>query len=295
MTTRRDFLETGGLGFGALALGDLLRRQSLADAPSAVAPLAQRPSHLPGTARNVIFLFMQGGPSQLETFDPKPVLQKFDGKLLPKDLQDYDLAQINTADATVMAPRFPFRKYGESGQEISSIFPRLSQHADKLAIVRSMHHELFIHGSAMIMMHSGTQLLGHPSVGAWVVYGLGCQTQNLPAYIAMTDGIFRNGASMYSSGFLPAVYQGTDMRIQGAPIQNLSRHKSISAGEQRRLLDQINAWNRLHRSTRPGDSRLDALITGETDFATLPDVMAELSRDPGGVLCHRIRYPTRAP
>jgi len=261
MHTRREFLETGGLGFGALALGDLLRRQSLADAGRAVTPLSTRPPHLPGTARNVIFLFMQGGPSQLETFDPKPVMQKFDGKLLPKDLQDYDLAQINTADATVMAPRFAFRKYGESGQEISSIFPQLSKHADRLAIVRSMHHELFIHGSAMIMMHSGTQLLGHPSVGAWVVYGLGCQSQNLPAYIAMTDGIFRNGASMYSSGFLPAVYQGTDMRIEGAPIQNLTRPKSISAGEQRRLLDQINTWNRLHRSTRPGDSRLDARIS----------------------------------
>ncbi len=261
MTTRRDFLETGGLGFGALALGDLLKRRSLADAERAVTPLSARSPQLPGTARNVIFLFMQGGPSQLETFDPKPVLQKFDGKLLPKDLQDYDLAQINTADATVMAPRFSFQKYGESGQEISSIFPQLAQHADRLAIVRSMHHDLFIHGSAMIMMHSGTQLLGHPSAGAWIVYGLGCQSQNLPAYIAMTDGIFRNGASMYSSGFLPAVYQGTDMRIQGAPIQNLSRHKSISAGEQRRLLDQINAWNRLHRSTRPGDSRLDARIS----------------------------------
>ena len=261
MTSRRDFLETGGLGFGALALGDLLRHRSLADEPSSVTPLAQRPPHLPGTARNVIFLFMQGGPSQLETFDPKPVMKKFDGKLLPKELQDYDLAQINTADATVMAPQFSFRKYGESGQEISSIFPRLAGHADKLAIIRSMHHELFIHGSAMIMMHSGTQLLGHPSVGAWVVYGLGCQSQNLPAYIAMTDGIFRNGASMYSSGFLPAVYQGTDMRIQGAPIQNLARHKSISAGEQRRLLDQINAWNRQHRSARPGDSRLDARIS----------------------------------
>ena len=261
MHSRRDFLETGGLGFGALALGDLLLQQSQADSDRDVAPLAAQSPHLPGTARNVIFLFMQGGPSQLETFDPKPVMKKFDGKLLPKDLQDYDLAQINTADATVMAPRFEFKKYGESGLEISSIFPQLARHADKLAIVRSMHHDLFIHGSAMIMMHSGTQLLGHPSAGAWVVYGLGCQSQNLPAYIAMTDGIFRNGASMYSSGFLPAVYQGTDMRIEGAPIQNLTRHKSISASEQRRLLDQINAWNRLHRETRPGDSRLDARIS----------------------------------
>jgi len=259
LQSRRDFLQNGGLGFGALALGDLLSTEPRAG-NTAAKPLAARSPHFPGTAKSIIFLFMQGGPSQLETFDPKPVLQKFDGQLLPESLQDFDLAQINTADSKVMAPLFPFRKYGESGQEISSIFPRLSAHADKLAIIRSMHHELFIHGSAMIMMHSGTRLLGHPSIGAWVVYGLGSQSDNLPAYIAMTDRVFRNGASMYTSGFLPAVYQGTDMRTEGAPIQNLHRHESISAAEQRLLLDQINGWNRQHRQTRPEDSRLDARI-----------------------------------
>ena len=259
LTTRRDFLHNSGLGFGALALGDLLTNQTRA-ADRAIDPLAAQPPHLPGTAKSVIFLFMQGGPSQLETFDPKPVLTRFDGQLLPESLRDYDLAQINTADSKVMAPIFPFRKYGESGQEISSLFPNLSQHADKLAIIRSMHHDLFIHGSAMTMMHSGTQLLGHPSVGSWVVYGLGAESSNLPAYIAMTDSVFRNGSSMYSSGFLPAVYQGTDMRTEGAPIQNLTRPDSISLSHQRRLLDQINRWNEWHRDARPGDSRLDARI-----------------------------------
>jgi hypothetical protein len=257
--TRRDFLANGGLGFGALALGGLMSAESRAG-NSPAKPVTARPPHVPGTAKSIIFLFMQGGPSHLETFDPKPMVKRFDGKLLPESLQNFDLAQINTADSKVMAPQFPFQKYGESGQEISSIFPHLAEHADKLAVIRSMHHELFIHGSAMIMMHSGTQLLGHPSVGAWVVYGLGCESDNLPAYIAMTDGIFRNGASMYSSGFLPAIYQGTDVRTEGALIQNLERHKSINAAEQRLLLDQINRWNREHRESRPGDSRLDARI-----------------------------------
>ncbi|MFO1094909.1 MAG: DUF1501 domain-containing protein [Planctomycetaceae bacterium] len=256
---RRDFLRDSGLGFGALALGSLLSAEARA-ASAAANPLAARPAHLPGTAKSVIFLFMQGGPSQLETFDPKPVLTRFDGQLLPESLRNYDLAQINTADSKVMAPIFPFQKCGESGQEISGIFPYLSQHADKLAIIRSMHHELFIHGSAMTMMHSGTQLLGHPSIGAWVVYGLGCESDNLPAYIAMTDSVFRNGSSMYSSGYLPAVFQGTDMRTEGAPIQNLSRPDAISPAHQRRLLDQINRWNGAHRDARPGDSRLDARI-----------------------------------
>jgi len=258
-TSRRDFLFNGGLGFGALALGDLLASESKA-ADASANPLALRPPHLPGTAKSVIFLFMQGGPSQLETFDPKPMLKKYDGQLLPEDLRDYDLAQINTADSKIMAPAFPFKKYGQSGQEISSIFPHLSRHADKLAIIRSMHHDLFIHGSAMIMIHSGTQLLAHPSIGAWVVYGLGCESDSLPAYIAMTSSNFRNGASMYSSGFLPAVYQGTPMRTGGVPIQNLSRNEGISGPGQRLLLDQINEWNRQYSKVRRGDSRLEARI-----------------------------------
>ena len=244
MQLRRDFLRQGGLGFGTLALGDLLSAEARPAVPEG--PLAPRAPHQPGTAKSIIFLFMQGGPSPLETFDPKPVMSRYDGQLLPESLRDFDLAQINTADAKILAPQFSFDKYGQSGQEISSIFPHLAGHADKLAIIRSLHHELFIHGSAMIMTHSGTRLLGHPSIGSWVVYGLGCESDDLPAYIAMTDGIFRNGASMYSSGFLPAVYQGTDMRIEGAPIQNLQRQAAISAREQRLILDRINSWNREH-------------------------------------------------
>ncbi|MEE3371218.1 MAG: DUF1501 domain-containing protein [Planctomycetota bacterium] len=258
MQLRRDFLRQGGLGFGALALSDLLSEGTHAAVPES--SLAPRAPHQPGTSKSIIFLFMQGGPSQLETFDPKPVMTRHDGQLLPESLRDFDLAQINTADAKILAPQFSFDKYGQSGQEISSIFPHLAEHADKLAIIRSLHHELFIHGSAMIMTHSGTRLLGHPSIGSWVVYGLGCESDDLPAYIAMTDGIFRNGASMYSSGFLPAVFQGTDMRIEGAPIQNLQRQATISAREQRLILDRINSWNREHLRSRPGDSRLDARI-----------------------------------
>ena len=257
---RRDFLVNGSLGFGALALKDILLRDGQAAELRTGNPLATRPAHAAGTAKSVIFLFMQGGPSHLETFDYKPTLRKYDGQLLPESLRNFDLAQINTADEKIMAPQFAFRKYGESGQEISSLFPYLSQHADKMAIIRSMHHDLFIHGSAMIMMHSGTPLLGHPSVGAWVVYGLGCESDNLPAYIAMTDSIFRNGASMYTSGFLPAIYQGTALRAEGVPIQNLQSQPDVSARQQRLLLAQLSSWNRDHLHSRPYDSRLNARI-----------------------------------
>ncbi len=260
MNSRRKFLFNGGLGFGSLALGSMLVDRARAETDRARNPLSMQLPDMPGTAKHVIFLFMQGGPSHLETFDEKPVLEKYDGKLLPEELRNFDLAQINTADSQVMATQFPFRRYGESGLPMSSLFPYLSRHADRLAVIRSMHHELFIHGSAMIMMHSGTRLLAHPTIGSWVTYGLGCETNDLPSYIAMTDNMFRNGASMYSSGFLPAVYQGTPMRAEGVPIQNLRRNPFVSGREQRLLLDQINAWNQQHLLERPGDSRLDARI-----------------------------------
>lgn len=260
MSSRREFLFHGGSGLGRLALASLLSERATASAQDARNPLAERTPDTQATARNVIFLFMQGGPSHLESFDDKPALARYDGTLLPESLRNFDLAQINTADARVMATQFPFRRHGRSGLSISSLFPHLSRHADRLAVIRSMYHELFIHGSAMILMHSGTRLLGHPTVGSWVTYGLGCESSNLPSYIAMTDSIFRNGASMYSSGFLPAVYQGTPMRAEGVPIQNLKRHGDISEQEQRLLLNQLHRWNTEYADRRPGDSRLDARI-----------------------------------
>lgn len=257
---RRDFLMNSAFGFGAIALGDLFSRDASAAEVSPVDRLAPRKPHFQPKAKNVIFLFMQGGPSHLETFDPKPQMTKYDGQLLPEDLRDFDLSQTNTADAKVMAPIFPFARHGQSGMEISSLFPLLAQHADKLAVIRSCYHELFIHGSALNLMDSGSPLLGHPSVGAWVTYGLGSESDNLPAYIAMTDKYFRNGAATYSSGFLPAAYQGTYLRTQGAPIQNLKRPDGMEVQQQRVLLDQVNEWNQRHRDRRPGDSRLDARI-----------------------------------
>lgn len=256
--SRRAMLAQAGLGLGAVALGDLVARDGRA--AEMTNPLAVRDAHFAAQAKRVIFLFMQGGPSHLETFDPKPGLARYDGQLLPEEFRKFDLAQTNTADGKILAPQFPFQRHGESGLEISSVFQHLTQHADKLAVIRSCHHDLFIHGSALTMMHSGNQLLGHPTVGAWVLYGLGAETDNLPAYVAMTDGSFRNGATTFSSGFLPAIYQGTYLRTVGAPIKNLRRPAALSAQAQRHLLDQLRQWNQQHLESRPGDSRLEARI-----------------------------------
>ncbi len=234
--SRRQWLAKSGLGIGALALEHLLSGQQAARA-GVLDPQPPKLRHFPAKADRVIFLFMQGGPSHLETFDPKPELQRFHDQPLPESFRQFDLAQTNTADGKLLAPLFPFKRHGESGLAVSSLFPHLATHADKLAVVRSCYHESFIHGPALTLMNSGSVLLGHPSVGAWVVYGLGCECDDLPAYVALTDSMFRNGTATYSSGFLPAMYQGTYLRAEGTPIQNLLRPPQISSTNQRILLD----------------------------------------------------------
>jgi uncharacterized protein DUF1501 len=284
--SRREMVVNSSLGFGALALAHLLARDGHATTQIPANPLAPKPAQLPAKAKHVIFLFMQGGPSHLETFDPKPDLKRLDGQPLPDSFKNVDLAQINTSDGKLMASPIAFQRHGDSGLEISDLLPNIARHADDLAVIRSCYHDSFIHGPALTLMNSGTLLLGHPSVGSWVVYGLGCDSDSLPAYVAMTDGNFRNGSATYSSGFLPAVFQGTYLRTEGVPIQNLSRPPQLDEQGQRRLLDQISAWNRRHRDERPGDSRLDARIANyELAFrmqAAAPELI-ELSREPKSV------------
>lgn len=262
---RRQWLAESSLGFGSIALAHLLAGDGLAGTASAARQSPGPVPHKPGGAQSVIFLFMQGGPSHLETFDPKPVLRRMDGQSLPESFKDINLAQTNTSDGRLMGPAFPFYKHGESGLEMSDRFPHLARHADDLAVIRSCFHETFIHGPAVTMMSTGTLLLGHPSIGSWVVYGLGSANNSLPAYVAMTDTYIVNSSATFGSGFLPEVFQGTFMRTKGAPIQNLSRPQELTARDQRLLLDQLNRWNRQHADARGGDSRLEARIA---DFET---------------------------
>jgi hypothetical protein len=166
---------------------------------------------------------------------------------------------MKASGGKLMGSPFKFKKYGQSGLEISDLFQNVAQFADDMAIIRSCYHDLFIHGPALSLLHSGSVLLGHPSAGAWVVYGLGCESENLPAYMVMTDGGFRAGSSVsYGSGFLPAIYQGTVVRTEGAPIQNLTPPFPIK--DQRTILDAVNKWNGRYQVERADDSRLSAQL-----------------------------------
>lgn len=253
--SRRDFLFRSAFGFGGIALGNLC---------GAVNPLAPKPSHRPAKAKNVIYLFMQGGPSHVDTFDPKPSLTRFDGKPLPPSFRadGLDLQFIKVADSKLMGSRRTFRKYGQSGLEISDLFQNLGAHADDVAVIRSVYHDSFIHGPALNLLYTGSIRVGFPSVGSWVLYGLGSECDNLPAFVVMTDGsIGGRSRGSYSSGFLPAIYQGTVLRTEGAPLVNLSPPPDVSAADQRALLDQVGRWNRLHLEEREDDSRLEAQIS----------------------------------
>ncbi len=293
--TRREAIVRSGAGLGVAALGYLLGRDNALaatnlDDPVAkgVSTLAPRRPHFPAKARAVISLFMQGGPAQMDTFDPKPELQKLDGKPLPASFKSDDLKLqfMSAAGSSLMGSPFPFRRHGNSGLEISDLFPNLARFADDLAVVRSCYHDSFIHGPALSLMHSGNVLLGHPSVGSWVVSGLGCESDNLPAFMVMTDGVIRGSSSAYSSGFLPAVYQGTLIRTEGAAIQNLTAPPQITRPQQRALIDQIGRWNHEHLAAREDDTNLSARIANyELAFrmqSAAPDLI-DLEQEPATI------------
>lgn len=305
-TSRRDWLTRAGGGFGAIALEGLLGRESRAESPSTAPdaphshPTRSHPTrpHFTPTAKAVISLFMQGGPSQVDTLDEKPELRRLIGQPLPASFSAEGLRlQFMAANGgTLMPSPFRFDRYGDSGLSFSEIFRNVGQHADRIAMIRSCHHESFIHGPALSLMHTGSLLLGHPSVGAWVVYGLGCDSDNLPAYIVMSDNnVVRNGTVSYGSGFLPAIHQGTMLRTEGAPIQNLALPPGIAVGQQRRMLDELARWNRRHASARPDDSRLEARIANYELAFRMQSTAPELVDVAGETAATRGLYGLDAP
>jgi hypothetical protein len=244
--TRRWFFRDCGVGLGSIALGKLLAESPAFAATAGITnPLAPRPPHFPARAKNVIFLFMAGAPSHLDLFDYKPQLEKFGGTLPPPELlKDYRAAFINP-QSKLLAPKFKFAKYGKSGAELSEMLPHLSKIVDDVCFVKSVHTDAFNHAPGQIFMNTGSQQFGRPSMGAWVNYGLGSESADLPGYVVFSSGSkgTSGGASNWGNGFLPSVYQGVLFRSQGEPILYLSNPKGVDQEMQRDTLDTIKKLN----------------------------------------------------
>ena len=226
--TRREFLRQWGGGFAALPLVDLMRREA-ESAATGSGPSGQKSPHFSSTVKQVVFFFLNGGPSQVDTFDHKPALEKYRGKSFDGGLQ---IGSNGRAIGKLAPSAFPFRPYGDSGLMVSSLFPHVGQFADDLCVINSMYAETPTHSPGILQMNSGSIVVGRPSLGSWLGYGLGNLNDNLPSYVVMTDhrGGPRGGAGAGSSGFMPARYQGTLFRSQGAPVRNLKRPDGIGAG-----------------------------------------------------------------
>jgi hypothetical protein len=242
---RRDFLQQSGLGIGWLAAADLLRAQ----APHSAAP-----------ARAVISLFMQGGPSQMDTFDPKPLLNKLHGKHPPASFGDEDFQNGKFKELVVLGSSRKFGRHGRSGLEVSDLLPHIAARADDIAVIRSCYHEGFTHSQAQFLINSGWPRIGRPSLGSWILYGLGSENRNLPGFVVLLEGGVRSGPAVYGQGFLPASYQGTTFRAGSNPILNLTPPKGMAHSDQRAMLDTLGGLNRRHMEGRGGDTELAARI-----------------------------------
>ena len=264
--TRRDFLATSACGLGTLALASLLGQDGLlaaeANAGEIAGPLAARLPHFAPKARNCIFIFLEGGPSQMDLFDPKPLLNQYDGQALPPSIVgDAKFAFLQKDTATVMGTKRVFTRHGQCGMEISDLLPNIATCADDIALIRSMHTTQFNHLPGQLMLNCGAPLLGRPSVGSWLTYGLGNASRDLPAYVVMVSkgrGL-PGGTSTWSSGFLPSSYGGVMFRNGSSPVLNLANPDGITRDMQRASLDVLNDLNRL-RHRHIGDPEIASRI-----------------------------------
>ena len=260
-TCRRDFLARAGGGFGLLALAELMTRTGAlprieASTPS---PLAPKAPHFRAKAKRAVFLFMNGGPSQVDTFDPKPALTRYHGQPYTGDAK---VGSNGRPIGKLMQSPVEFRRHGRSGLEISSLFPHTSRFADDLCVIRSMHADTAAHASGCLQMNSGSIFIGKPCLGAWLSYGLGTDNEELPSFVVMTDprGGPIGSASNWSAGYMPAAYQGTLFRSVGSPLLDLATPGGVSESTQRASLDLLRRLNEEHLESRPGESELAARI-----------------------------------
>ncbi|PAW87970.1 MAG: hypothetical protein B9S33_05495 [Pedosphaera sp. Tous-C6FEB] len=286
ITSRRDFLTQTGAGFGAVALTSLLARHPLAAAPAApvVSPLEPRLAHYAAKAKNVIFLFMEGGPSHLDTFDPKAALKQHAGKPLPPSFTKGLITAMGEINSPIFPDQRKWQQHGQGGLWISDWCKHVAECADDIAVLRSCWANGIVHSNGVCQMNTGSILAGRPSLGAWVSYGLGTLNQNLPAFVVMQDNnaTVTNGPRNWGAGFMPALYQGTRILPGNEPIANLNTPEGVNDEQQRGKLDFLNAVNRQHAVARPQQSELDARIAAyELAFrmqAEAPDAV-DLSKE----------------
>lgn len=260
--TRRHFFSRCGVGVGSMALGSLLGNESASGAEDSLAnPLAPKAPHFPAKAKSVIFLFMAGGPSQLEMWDYKPKLNALNGEPIPQSyIEGKRFAFMNSSHRTnLLGGKREFQQYGENGTWVSDLLPHTGEIVDELTLLKTCQTELFNHAPAKLFMNAGTGQFGRPSMGSWVTYGLGSECDNLPGFVVLQSGPRgpRGGGVLWSSGMLPTTYQGVALRNQGDPILNLSTPNGVKGEEQRKVIEAVKLLNR---------QRLEA--TGDQEIAT---------------------------
>jgi hypothetical protein len=279
---RREFLNDCFCGMGSLAFASMLAQDARAAAN--YNPLAPKPPHVPerAKAKAVIFVYMAGGPSHLETFDPKPLLNKLDGQKRPAEFGDVKYQNVNS-QSKLLGSKCTFKKYGQSGIEVSNLFPHQSEIVDDLCIIRSMYGDMVVHSAAQYQMMTGRIIPGFPSMGSWITYGLGSEAQSLPAYVVMPDshGAQEAGVPMYKNGFLPAVYQPTMLRPGDKPVLNLDLPNGVTLDRRRKTIDFIRAIN---EKAMPGEdaefaARISAYDTAFKMQTEAPEVF-DISKEP---------------
>src|SRR5262245_3013661 len=260
IASRRDFLRRAGGGFGMLALTALLNNAGLlvrtASAAQSANPLAPRAPHFPARAKRVIYLFMSGGPSHVDLFDPKPDLIRLAGQPIPESFGTFKTRRA-VAKNKLLAPLKPFHKHGQSGIEVSEFLPNIAECVDDICLLRGCHGDSVTHPESVYQMNTGSILMGRPSLGAWATYGLGTENENMPAFVVMPDpgGWVKGGAPAWGNGYLPATYQGTLLRGGESPILHLKTPEGIDAEQQLATVNFINDLNRanLHRGEENSD------------------------------------------
>jgi len=284
LPTRRDALKNAACGFGYLALAGLAAEQGRAATTSS---LSIKPSHLPPKAKRIIFLFMQGGVSHVDSFDHKPRLTRDDGKMMSfEDARVLANTGTRGVSQRVMKPLWQFRQHGQCGRWASELFPEINRHVDDLCFLHSLHTEGVAHGPATLFLHCGSTNFIRPSMGSWVLYGLGTENANLPGFVSIAPSAGNGGPRNYGNAFLPAVYQGTAIGRAGGPVSDATirnlHNPQLSRAEQRRQLDFLRAINAEQLKRSPGDTELEAVVAsyelGWKMQSNAPDIL-DLSRE----------------